>query len=386
MGKIHPLFISACIGMLLFGIVMISLGTINTFLIQKLDLDELTAASLATLLPFGILVGSLLFGPIVDRFGYKIVFISCSMFITVAIEAIAFAVNLTIIQFAFFLIGLGGGAINGSTNSLVADISPEYKGAKLSLLGVYYGIGALGMPIVLGAFSNYCQYENIIKIIGIITLLPTLYFVCLRFPEPKHKQGFPLKDGFGLLKEKTLILFGTILFFESGIEGITNNWTTTYLQKSLGIGSTEALYALSGMVIALSLSRLILGNLLKRIQPYLIAYICFGFIATGSFILMLGSSYLTSIVGLIFLGIGFAAGFPVILGYIGELYPGLSGTAFSVVFTIALIGNTMINYLVGIVTHHVGIRHYLTIIPVCVTIMIVLFSIVCNQIKGSIKI
>lgn len=386
MMNFRSLFISACIGMLLFGIVMISLGTINTFLVEKLNLDELTIASLAALLPFGILVGSLLFGPIVDRFGYKIILITCTLFITIAIEGIAFATNFTIIQLSFFLIGLGGGAINGSTNALVADISPNHKGAKLSLLGVFYGIGALGMPVVLGALSTYFHYNSIVKIIGLTTLLPIFYFGFLRFPEPKHKQGFPLKDGFKLIKEKILILIGLILFFESGIEGITNNWTTTYLQTDIGISPDKALFALSGMVAALTLARLVLGSLLERIRSYLIVYTCLGFIAAGSLALLFSFSYLASVIGLILMGIGFAAGFPVLLGYVSDLFPAFSGTAFSIVFTIALMGNILINYLVGIVTHHAGIYHYLTIILISVIVMITLFSVVCKQIRQKIKI
>lgn len=386
MTHLRSLFISACIGMLLFGIVMISLGTINTFLAEKLNLDELTIGSLAAMLPFGILVGSLIFGPIVDRFGYKIILITCTLFIAIAIEGIAFATNFTVIQFSFFLIGLGGGAINGSTNALVADISPEHKGAKLSLLGVFYGVGALGMPVVLGTLSTYFHYNTIVKIIGLITILPVFYFGCLRFPEPKHKQSLPLKNGFRLIKEKALILIGLVLFFESGIEGITNNWTTTYLQTDIGISPDKALFALSGMVAALSLARLILGNLLKHIRPYLIVYTCLGFIITGSLNLLLISSYFASVIGLILMGIGFAAGFPVMLGYVSDLFPALSGTAFSIVFTIALIGNILINYLVGIITYNAGIHHYLTIILVSVIFMVTLFSIVCKQIRHTIKI
>lgn len=379
-------FWAACIGMLLFGIVMISLGTINTFLASKLALDGLTIASLAALLPFGILIGSLVFGPIVDRYGYKIVLISCALLILIAIEGIAFASNFIFIQLSFFLIGFGGGAINGSTNALVADISAENKGARLSLLGVFYGIGALGMPMILGFMSRYFNYTSIVKVIGGFVLLPVIFFAVIKFPEPKHKQGFPLKESIGLLKEKTLILIGFVLFFESGIEGIVNNWTTTYLQKSIHADPKSALFALSSLVIALSLTRLVLGDLLKRIHPYLVLIGCLCFIAAGSVLMMLSSSYIPSVIGLIFMGIGFAAGFPVMLGYVSNLYPDFSGTAFSIVFVIALLGNTLINYLVGIIAHNFGIHHYLTVILISVIAMFVLLSIVLKQIKETVKI
>ena len=384
MKSYRSLFIAACIGMLLFGIVMISLGTINTFLALKLALDEMTIASLAALLPLGILIGSLIFGPVVDRFGYKIILTICSLLILIAIEGIALAQSFAIIQLSFLLIGIGGGAINGSTNALVADISTEHKSAKLSLLGVFYGIGALGMPAILGILSKHFDYKAIVQVIGLLIIFPVIYFLSITFPAPKHKQGFPLKDGVGLLKEKLLILIGIVLFFESGMEGIVNNWTTTFLQQNVRINSDKALFALSGMVIALTLTRLVLGKLLKNFHPHRVLTTCLGSIALGTIILMSSSSYFLSIVGLIFIGIGFAAGFPVMLGYVSELYPNFSGTAFSIVFTIALIGNTLMNYLVGIIAHYAGIQHFLTLILISVLIMSMLLIIILRQINKKI--
>lgn len=386
MYNFRSVFSAACLGMLLFGIVMISLGTINTFLTAKFGLDEMTVGSLAALLPFGILAGSLVFGPVVDRYGYKIVLIVCALLILIAIEGIAFANAFFFIQLSFFLIGFGGGAINGSTNALVADISTENKGAKLSLLGVFYGIGALGMPAVLGIMSKYFSYENVVKVIGLAVLLPVIFFIFIRFPEPKQKQGFPIKKSFGLLKDMTLVLIGFILFFESGIEGIINNWTTTYLQKDVGVDTRSALFALSYLIISLTLTRLALGGLLKRVRSYIILIGCLCFTLIGTLIMMFAGSYAISILGLIFLGIGFAAGFPVMLGYVGEIYADLSGTAFSIVFVIALLGNMLHNYLAGIIAFNYGIRHYLTIVLVSVISMFILLPIILKRMATKIKI
>ncbi|RPI76430.1 MAG: MFS transporter, partial [Ignavibacteriales bacterium] len=54
-------FTAACIGMLLFGMVFLSLGTVLTFIKESYNLSELSAGTLTAILPFGILAGSLIF-------------------------------------------------------------------------------------------------------------------------------------------------------------------------------------------------------------------------------------------------------------------------------------------------------------------------------------
>ena len=379
-------FWAACLGMLLFGMVMLSLGTISTFLTNKFLLNQLTIGSLAALLPLGILAGSLIFGPVVDRYGYKYLLIICTILIIIGIEAISFTELFIVIQASFFLIGFGGGAINGATNALVSDISTESKGARLSLLGVFFGVGAIGMPAILGFLSEYYSYESIIAGIGFGILLPVFFFFYITFPEPKQKQGFPIKKSIGLIKDSTLILIGFVLFFESAIEGITNNWTTTFLESEIKLNSENALYALSFLALSLTIARLILGGLLKKVRSYIVLLCCLGFIFFGAIVLMLSTNLITSTLGLVLLGFGFAAGFPVILGYVGELYTDLSGTAFSMVFVIALIGNTLMNYLVGIIAHTYGIKYFVIIILISVILMFILLSIVLKQISSKIKI
>jgi fucose permease len=381
MYKKNLVFAAACIGMFLFGIVFLSFGTIFTFLSLKFNIDNITAGSLAALLPLGMLGGSLFFGPFVDRYGYKKLLIICSALIVAGIEAIAYTSSFGFLQAAFFLIGFGGGAINGGTNALVADISSEGKGANLSLLGVFFGVGAISMPALLGALSQSMSYNSIIAGIGLAVIIPIIYFISIAFPSPKQAQGFPIKEGLALLKQPTLILFGFILFFESGLEGIVGNWTTSFMKDGLHLTTENALFALSSQVIALAVARLILGGVLKKVKPSVTLFICYAFIFTGGIIMLLGATFFSSLIALIFIGVGFAAGFPVILGYVGELYANLSGTAFSVVLVMALTGNTLINYLVGAVAQSYGIQKFPIILVICAVIMALLLSVSLSKIS-----
>ena len=114
---------AACFSLVLFGISITTLGSILPFLITRFSLSELDLGTLASLLPIGLLLGSFLFGPIVDRYSYKILLILCSAILLLCMEGIAFAESFEVLGFYFFLIGVGGGAINGGASALVADIS-----------------------------------------------------------------------------------------------------------------------------------------------------------------------------------------------------------------------------------------------------------------------
>ncbi|MBL1212056.1 MAG: MFS transporter [Ignavibacteriae bacterium] len=378
MGNRKILFSTACLGMLIFGIAMISLGSVLPAITKKFSMDTLTAGSLASLLPFGILAGSVIFGPLVDRYGYKLLLVFNSAFVGAGLLGIAYSMDIFFIQLSIFFIGFGGGMLNGGTNALVADISSEGKGASLSLLGVFFGVGALGMPVILGVLSSSFTYEAITAGIGYFVLLTIILFSLIKFPAPKQAQGFPIKQSLKIIKDPLLLLFGLILFFESGLEGVVNNWTTSFLINKFEATSEEALYALSLFVLGLTLTRLVLGGLLKKFKDSTILYICILFALLGSIITLAAASYTLAVVGLILLGIGFAAGFPVILGFVGEIYSHLSGTAFSIVLVIALLGNMIINYGMGIIAQQYGIEKISVLLIVLLILMGITLSITIN--------
>jgi FHS family glucose/mannose:H+ symporter-like MFS transporter len=351
-------FSSACIGMLLFGVSIVSLGTVNAFLAAKFSLTQMAVGSLAALLPFGILTGSVVFGPVVDRYGYRFPLIFSSLFIFAGFEMIAFTLSFAVIQSAFFLVGLGGGVLNGGTNALVADITTEGKGASLSLLGVFFGVGALGMPALTGLLLSMASYETIIACVGLGVLIPVSVFAFITLPAPKQARGFALKNRISLLKHPALLLLSFALFFQSGLEGMANNWGTMYLQYELNMPVEHSLFGLTLLAASLTLARLFLGFLLRRYRPGTITITCIGLTFTGGLVLGLASATWQAMLGFALIGVGFAPVFPVVLGFIGDLFADLSGTAFGVALVIALSGSTILNYSVGALAQSAGIGIY----------------------------
>jgi MFS transporter, FHS family, glucose/mannose:H+ symporter len=105
-------------------------------------------------------------------------------------------------------------------------------------------------------------------------------------------------------------------------------------------------------------------------------------IAFAGAIIMLSARHpFVAVAGLTILGIGFAAVFPVILGYVGDAYTNLSGTAFSVVFVIALTGGMLFPYATGLFADLYGLRTALMIVPVGLAGIFIVFSFVSRRVK-----
>ena len=388
MYRRNLVFAAACLGMLLFGIVFLSLGSVNNMLAERFHLDDSSIGTLTALLPFGILVGSLIFGPIVDRFGYKWMLIVCALMVFAGLEGMAFSGSRGFIQFFVFLIGFGGGVLNGATNALAADVSEGERGAKLSLLGVFFGIGALGMPSTLAALSKHFSLAGIVAGIGCFVLVPVLYFLWITFPPPKQKpQPGSAASGFALLKHPIFFLAGITLAIQSGMEGMSNDWMTRYFKKVTLSGEradeAKTLLGLMAVTGAMVVARLVLSGLLKRVSSQVVLFASIGLTATGALLLMLSTSYGAALAAALLIGAGLAACFPVVLSYIGDLYPAQSGTAFSTIFFIALIGNMTINKSFGFLAQIHGIQQYTKVMLGCLACSAILLSLVLKQIRKN---
>jgi MFS transporter, FHS family, glucose/mannose:H+ symporter len=301
----------------------------------------------------------------------------------VALEGIASAGSKEMVQFFVFAIGFGGGILNGATNALAADVSEGERGAKLSLLGVFFGIGALTMPSTIAMLSHTFPLSTIVAAIGTLVLVPTAYCLMIEFPAPKQRQAqLTPAVGFALLRDPFFLFVCLALAIQSGMEGMSNDWMTRYFKNAIlgGPGSSER-DAQLGLVIytgAMTVARFALSSLLHRVKSRVVL---FGSVATsvcGALVLAATDNYSASLVGALLIGCGLAAIFPVVLGYVGDRFPWFSGTAFSTIFVIALAGNMTINKTFGHIAQAYGVAEYPKMMLGLLAGSVILMYIVCS--------
>ena len=151
-----------------------------------------------------------------------------------------------------------------------------------------------------------------------------------------------------------------------------NNWTTTYLINEKSVAPNAALYALSLYITGYTIMRLLLGTALRAVATNKMMFASIVLIVSGTIVLALAGSYTVAVTGLVILGAGLSGGFPLMLGVVAGRFAELSGTAFSFVLVIALIGNMLVNYLLGLIAERTGIHHLITVAFAEAAVMLVL--------------
>lgn len=333
-------------GIFFFGISFLTLGSVLPSLRETLHLDMAQSSALAGILPFGVLAGSVVFGPWCDRYGYKMPFQWAAAMVVLGFIGLSSFTAISWLGACVFITGAGGGILNGACNALVTDVSDDRnRSSNLSILGVFYGLGALVMPLILGIF-DFVPYATILRYVAVFLFLVFVYFSITRFPEAKVRQGFPIKEGLSMLRQPALLFFSFILFFQSALEGLCSNWIPIFLQDSPAyrLSQQNPLFLLTFVVIGMTAGRILLSWLSFRYKPWKILWWYLLVLAAGFAGLAAG---IKPLVPVILIGTGLGATFPVIISYIGARYKSLSGTAIGIAMVIALAGNTLLNYLLG---------------------------------------
>ncbi|HBN02164.1 MAG TPA: MFS transporter [Rikenellaceae bacterium] len=335
-------FISACAGMAFFGIAMLSLAPI----LGKLNSLVVGANSLPSTMSLGILLGTILFGPVVDRFGYKWLLVASSVLALAGLQGLANFREIEMLHASIFCLGLGGGILNGETNALVSDIYDDDKrGGRLGLLGAFYCVGALLWTLLNYFIVDYTMPLNAVSVVMAVFIL---FFMIIRFPSAKPTENLSVKKSLGLLKYPALLLFAIVLFFESGFEGAQGNFTVSYLCDKGEMSMSSATLAMTWFTIGMLVGRLPLGAILGKLGALGTLYSYLSAALAGVLLLLFGTgSVVSAYLSMILIGFGVGATYPVILNYIGGAFRELSGTAISIALFIALLGQYAFNKMTG---------------------------------------
>lgn len=349
----------AAAGMFVFGVVVALLGTVMPVLSERLSLGLGNVGTLFLVMNGAMLAASLLVGPLMDRFGMKAPLALGILLVGGSLAAVAVASSFAAMLLAVACLGFGGGAINASANTLVADLhdDPDAKGSALNLLGVFYGIGALLLPFSVGVLVAAVGLPALLFAAAALCVATALVAFALPFPAPKQTHGWPIAQAGRFLRMPLVLALAFLLFFESGNEFVLGGYFATFLTGALGMPAASASYPLAAYWAAILVARLALSRgLLARTGAHAAVMVGALLALAGALSVAFAPSVPVASAGIVLTGLALAGIFPTVLGIAGARFPEHSGTVFGLLFTVALTGGMTMPWLAGHLAAWAGLR------------------------------
>jgi fucose permease len=360
------LMAAACAGTFVFGIAIAMIGAILPALFDKIGFDKAAAGNLFMFGTAGMLAMTLLFGPLVDRFGFKALLIVSASLVAAAFALLTIASTYRLIVVGSILMGFGGGGLNGGTNALANDIhEPAARGSALNLLGVFLGVGALTIPLLIGSLLSPLGLSNILLVAVAMSLVPLAVFAVLEFPSAKQAQGFPLADAATVARNPLLWVCGLLLFFESANEATVAGWISTYVQEAVGATESVAALILAAYWAMLMMGRIVASRAVGAVGSMRLVLVSAVLALGAAAVVRFSSSAALATAAVLILGFGLAAIVPTIMSVLGTAFAKFSGTVFGMGYSVGIMGGMLAPWLVGRVAQASGIRQGFTLPVVC---------------------
>lgn len=376
-GTVRPrlLFLSACTGILVFGIVLAILGTVFGLpaVRQRLQISLAEQGTLFLLLYFGIFVASLSVGPLIDHVGNRWNLLASSLIVAMAMVLFAGAHSFVSAGFAAVLLGLGGGGLNTCTNVLVSDLYAAQRGPMLNLLGMFFGVGALSVPLVAASIEGRFTIAQLFLFCAVLAGGCALWYAAISVPPARVKQAFSWGELLEVARYSGVLLLGFILFLESGNEACIGGWTSTYVNGA-GYSPRVATLVLASYWGALMVSRMLAARVLRRMTKAQLVVSAAALSLAGCAVLLSARSLTLLFAGTALIGLSYGPIFPTTLAIAGDRYSQRAGTVFGLLFSIALIGGMLLPLSVGQVSQRVSV-HAGMIVPALGAVGIVMLSV-----------
>ncbi|WP_126247433.1 MFS transporter [Chitinophaga rhizosphaerae] len=362
----HFIFWAGCSGLLLLGAALAMPGAMALDLRLAFALGEAELRSLSRWLLLGMLGGTLLMGPASERWGYRWLLGLAATGFFVGFRGMAAADSTAALTCWLFCIGVSGGMMNGAANAVVADISVREKGVRLSLMGVFFGLGMLAMPQVVAGLKPLLMWKGVLRWMGWLSLGLAWLFVWIRFPARR------LSGEGRWLRDPALWITGGFLFLQAGFETVLYNWSTVYVTAGRGMEEREALYGLTLYAAGFTVMRMLAGSIFRNVPARQLLAVSMLLLPAGILLLKVSGGFLPVGLGMILMGGGLGGGFPIILGWMGECYPGRSGMVFGAVLSIAVTGRWLVDVWMEWVVMELGVQFLTTVMLFGWMLMLVL--------------
>jgi fucose permease len=296
--------------------------------------------------------GSMAGGLLTERVGRRVVLPLGVVLIVLGLAGMA-----TVPTWGLFLavgipFGLGSGAIDGGMNGLVLDLYPDSRGRALNLLHLFFSLGALASPLVVGRLVEAGAGWQTVMIGTALAAVPIAVLLAIADLPSGRQARTGATTGVRIGLSLPIIALAVAIACYVASEVGVSNWLVRFLEAAtLGL-ATSALALFWG---CLALGRIVSATLGDRFDHARFAATASLVAAIALVAAVLVPSLSASIVLFGVVGFAFGPVYPLIMAVGGDRYPTRSAAVSGFLSGSAVIGAIVYPPLMGFVSVEAGL-------------------------------
>jgi len=360
--------------MLVYGIVLSLPGTVLGLpeTAAELGLTLTSRGSLISALFVGLLLGSLLSGPIVDALGYRASLALSSGLVALAMPLLAVMRTPLLAGLTIVALGVASAGMNTASNALSSDLFPGERAIRMNRLAILVGIGGVMMPVTTVLASVAVSWRTVVVGGGVLAAVVAL--ACAWVPpatamvSPPHSLGQALRR---FTRQPGFVWLAAALLLGGGNEAALAGWISTYLQAA-GFSASVSTWILASHWVGLIVARATLSSRVERtkavavVRSAIAAAVCVAvFVLVGAHVWLAVMPFL--------IGCAVALVVPTMLAHAGDRYPGNMSALFGLLLTLLQVGGIALPAAIGVISDRAGLRPGVSLIAfscLCVALLV----------------
>jgi len=294
-----------------------------------------------------------------DRLGRKVFLVLTGGVLGLGISGLALSGGYAALLVTLVVLYSASGVYDVGINSAAVDLEQATGRRLMPLVHAAFSagatVGAVGAGVLVQAGTDYrLVYLGLLAPLGLLLLA----FAGARFPvgeqdEPGETGG---RTHYGLYRHLPLLLVGGIAMLGLGSEGEMEHWSGIYLRDTLGLPALLGGSGVADFYAAMAAGRLgtagavrLLGNRFTLLGAGLLT-------AAGMGLALATREPALVVAGFLIVGLSLSAVAPIAFSLAGDVAPGGTGVAVSVVTTLGYGGFLLGPVIVGGLAELAGLR------------------------------
>jgi fucose permease len=284
------------------------------------------------------------------------------------------------------LVWVGGsaGLLHAAMFQAVSPLYQRDRAATTNLAGITFGLGCVVTALLV--WGTYYVY-TVSGILVFLAVLPGFFAgFCARakLPPAPPVRPIPISQAIRAFRTPGTVLFTLLLFFQCANEWSIAGWLSLFLIRRLGIGPESSLLLLALYWSVLLLGRIASQLVMQRLSHTVLLLSSIASALLGTIVLEWTNNQFGAVMGILFIGTGFASIYPLVAARIGHRFPDYHPGLYSGLFSLALTGGLLAPWLLAYFVESWGIQAVmlLPMLGTCMVFVVLLLILLEAKLVG----